>query len=403
MTAISLPPLIDSDVAGRLGRVLESMERDQLDALLVTKLINVRWLSGFTGSNGALLITSSGLRLITDGRYEEQAAQQLETAGVQAALDITPTGRNDIVARSLRPTDRLGLEADDVTWTALQALEHAIDAELVATAGLVESLRQIKDPGERSRLERASAIADRALIDTARLLEAPTLLDERPTEQQFASALDASMRRNGADDVSFETIVASGPNSARPHHRPTDRVIESGDLVVVDFGAKVEGYGSDMTRTFVAGGQPSADQLKLYAAVAEAQAAGVAAVVAGADQRSIDTTCRTVLARHEVHGKRLDEAFVHGTGHGLGLEIHEQPILSARSVGILPAGLIVTVEPGAYLPGFGGVRVEDTVVVTDSGCEPITHCPKGLDPAELDENTRQPSLDNRYGTHAWQR
>lgn len=383
MTAMSFPPLIASDVTGRMARVHEAMEDNELDALLVTKLINVRWLSGFTGSNAALLITANGLRLITDGRYEEQATQQLAASGVEAAIDITPTGRNDIVAESVASTNRLGLEADHVSWSVLQAIEKVVDSELVATAGLIESLRQIKDPGERSRLERASAIADRALIETAGLLEAVVLLDERPTEQQFATALEARMRHHGADDVSFETIVASGPNSAKPHHRPTGRVIESGDLVVIDFGAKIEGYGSDMTRTLVAGGQPSDDQLRLYEAVAEAQAAGVAAVRAGADQRSIDTTCRTVLAGYEVKGKRLDEAFIHGTGHGLGLEIHEQPILSARSVGILPAGLIVTVEPGAYLPGFGGVRVEDTVVVTDTGCEPITHCPKGLDPSAL--------------------
>lgn len=379
----SFPTLVDSDVAARIHRVHEAMDECDLDALLITKTTNVRWLSGFTGSNGALLITAAGLRLITDGRYEQQAAQELAAAGVDSALDVTPTGRNDIVAQAVSSSDRLGLESDHVTWSALQTIEGSVDAELVATAGLVESLRQIKDAGERSRLERASAIADQALIDTAPLLDMAALVAEQPTEQHFATALEARMRHHGADDVSFETIVAAGPNSAKPHHHPTARIIEPGDLVVIDFGAKIDGYGSDMTRTIVAGGEPSDDQERLYTAVAEAQAAGVAAVRAGADQRSIDATCRGVLAGHEVRGNRLDDAFMHGTGHGLGLEIHEQPILSARSVGILPAGLIVTVEPGAYLPGFGGVRVEDTVVVTDTGCEPITHCPKGLDPGAL--------------------
>jgi Xaa-Pro aminopeptidase len=159
-------------------------------------------------------------------------------------------------------------------------------------------------------------------------------------------------------------------------------VIEAGDLVVIDFGAAVDGYGSDMTRTFVCGGQPTADQDSLYDAVRSAQAAGVAAVRAGAEQVSIDHACRSVLAANG-----LADAFIHGTGHGIGLEIHEQPILSARSVGILAADLVVTVEPGAYVPGRGGVRVEDSVLVTADGCDPITHFPKGLVPWPLSRPT----------------
>ncbi|MEZ5226494.1 MAG: M24 family metallopeptidase [Acidimicrobiales bacterium] len=292
-----------------------------------------------------------------------------------------------LVASTIGRGDRVGLEADHLVWSTLSDYQAELsDAELVPTRGLVEGLRRHKDPGERSRLERASAIADRALLATL------ALFAERPTERAFAMALDHAMRQHGADDVSFETIVASGPNAALPHHRPGERTIEADDLVVIDFGAKVDGYGSDMTRTFVAGGEPTAEQQRLYDAVAAAQAAGVAAVRAGADQRSIDTTCRDVLAQFD-----LADAFVHGTGHGLGLEIHEQPILSARSVGILTAGLIVTVEPGAYLPGFGGVRVEDTVVVTDTGCVPITHCPKGLDPVAVARANR--SEDSSHGQH----
>ncbi len=327
----------------------------------------------FHGSNGTLLVGPDSLLLYTDARYAEQAETQLATAGVVADIEITPSGVIDRVAAATTSAKRIGLEADHLVWSDLQAFKQAVRGpDLVPTSGLIEFLRRRKDAGERSRLERASAIADRSLIEVI------GLLSDCPTEREFAAELDHRMRLNGADDVSFDTIVASGPNSALPHHRPGSRRVDHGDLVVIDFGAKVDGYGSDMTRTFVVGGQPTDEQQRLYDAVSRAQAAGVAAVRAGVEQVTIHETCRSVLAEYD-----LAEAFIHGTGHGLGLEIHEQPILSARSVGILPAGLIVTVEPGAYLRGFGGVRVEDTVVVTDAGCEPITHCPKGLDPRVL--------------------
>jgi Xaa-Pro aminopeptidase len=350
------------------------MAADGLDVLVITKNVNVRWLTGFVGSNGAVLVAADALRLVTDGRYAEQARLQLAEAGVIADLEITTNSFAESVRRFAAGSARIGFEADHLTWTRLREIQELISGSAIeATSQLIEGLRRHKDAGERARLEQAAAIADRSLIETV------GLLGERPSEQFFAAELDHRMRRNGADDVSFETIVASGPNSALPHHRPGLRIIEPGDLVVIDFGAKVDGYGSDMTRTFVVGGTPTDAQRKLYEAVVDAQAAGVAAVRAGVDQRSIDTRCRAVLAEHG-----LAEAFTHGTGHGLGLEIHEQPILSARSVGILPAGLIVTVEPGAYLVGFGGVRIEDTVVVTETGCDPITHCPKSLDPRDLD-------------------
>ncbi len=382
-----LPALIVSDVARRGAAVREALVEQELDYLVVTKPVNIRWLCGFNGSNGTLLIGVDGIRLITDSRYDQQAHTQLAAAGVEAEIEIAPNGVAGLVARHVGGGATVGLEADHVTWNVAAEYERCLGAvTVVATSGLIETLRQHKDPGERSRLERASAIADRALLATI------PLFAERPTEQQFGAALDHAMRQGGADDVSFETIVASGPNGALPHHRPGSRVIEADDLVVIDFGAKVDGYGSDMTRTFVAGGNPSVEQQRLYDAVAAAQAAGVAAVRDGADQRSIDTTCRDVLGQFG-----LAEAFIHGTGHGLGLEIHEQPILSARSVGILTAGLIVTVEPGAYLPGFGGVRVEDTVVVTNTGCVPITHCPKGLDPAAVARANL--SEDASHGQH----
>ncbi len=371
-----LPALVPMSTAARVDLVRATMVEQRLDHLVVTKPVNIRWVCGFTGSNGTLVIGADTLLLVTDARYTDQAARQIADWHIHADIEITPTATVDLVAAAVAGSSRIGLEADHLSWSQHDAYAAAIGGDrLVATSGLIELRRRQKDPGERSRLERASAIADRALCSVI------GLLDERPTEQRFGLELDHAMRIGGADDVSFETIVASGPNGALPHHRPSSRVIERGDLVVVDFGAKLDGYGSDMTRTVVVGGEPTPEQQRLYDAVAEAQAAGVAAVRAGVEQVSIDRVCREVLASHG-----LAEAFTHGTGHGLGLEIHEQPILSARSVGILPAGLIVTVEPGAYLAGFGGVRVEDTVVVTDSGCVPITHCPKGLDPRGLERS-----------------
>lgn len=357
------------DVAGRLQRLVVEVHSLELDALLITKPVNVRWLSGFTGSNGALLVVPGvPVMLFTDGRYAEQA--RLETAGVE--FTISRTNDADIVDR-LGALDiaTCGVESHHLTLDRSNAL--ALSAPSItfdAVGPLVDRMRQPKDAGEIARLRRAADIADRALAQ-----HQDAILTGGMTERSFARSLETAMFDLGADALSFDTIVASGPNSTRPHATPTDRVLTPGDLAVLDFGASIDGYGSDMTRTLAVGGEPTEDQQALYAAVAESQAAGVSAVRAGVEQTEIDAACRQVLARHG-----LADAFIHGTGHGIGLEIHEQPILSARSVGILRADLVVTVEPGAYVAERGGVRVEDSVVVTSNGCDPITHFPKGLVP-----------------------
>ncbi len=374
MTGSGLPELLPMDRDDRLARLRAQMGslggETGVEALLVTKAANIRWLSGFTGSNGQLLVTEESLIAITDGRYRDQIAAQLEQAGVEATIAITTSEVGQILAERLGARLRLGVEAHQVSWRHRDQLSEWLPAqELVPLDRVLEELRKDKDDGERFRLERAAAIADAALAEVA-----PSL-GGRPTERAVSRALDNLMIDLGADGLSFETIVASGPNSALPHARPTNRVIEPDDLVVIDFGASVDGYGSDITRTFVAGGQPSATQQRLYDAVIAAQAAGVAAVAGGVAERTIDQTCRSVL---EEHG--LAEAFIHSTGHGIGLEIHEDPILSARSVGILRSGFVVTVEPGVYVSGIGGVRIEDSVVVGDTGCRPITHSPKRVAP-----------------------
>jgi Xaa-Pro aminopeptidase len=234
----------------------------------------------------------------------------------------------------------------------------------VATEGLVEELRAVKDDGEISRIEAAAAIADRALAETR-----PALAD-RPTEREFQIELDHRMRLLGANDVSFETIVGSGPNGAKPHARPTSRRIEEGDLVVLDFGALLDGYHSDISRT-VAVGEPSPTQARMIEVVLAAQAAGVAAVAPGVAASGVDDASRSVIAE-----AGWADAFLHGTGHGVGLDIHEDPRVNATSAATLRPGHVVTVEPGVYLPEHGGVRIEDTLVVTASGHRCLTNAPK---------------------------
>jgi Xaa-Pro aminopeptidase len=364
------------DVAGRLARLRAALADvgDGCDAALVTHLTNIRYLTGFTGSAALLVVPAEGegeVVLVTDGRYEEQAAGELDGAGVPARVSIgrTVARQRELVAALLEGVGRIGLEADHVSWNDQRRYADAWfpGATLVPTSGLVETLRGTKDDGEVARIEAACAIADAALADVA-----PGLSDG-PTEAAFARALDDRMRDLGADDISFETIVASGPNGSRPHHTPEDRTIEHGDLVVIDFGALVDGYHSDMTRTIAVGGLEALgpEQRRMVAVVAEAQAAGVAAVAPGVPTRAVDEACRAVI-----DAAGWGDAFVHGTGHGVGLDIHEDPRVSSTADDTLAPGHVVTVEPGVYLPGLGGVRIEDTVVVTAAGGRTLTHAPK---------------------------
>jgi Xaa-Pro aminopeptidase len=356
------------DVAGRTDRLLAAMDAAAVPALLVTNLTNIRYLTGFTGSAALLLVSADGLLFVTDGRYGQQAEAQLGAAGVAARIEVENLEQKDLLAAGLARSgaSRLALEADAVTWSAQRTYDESWfpRTELVPTSGLVGGLRIVKDDGEVARLQAAAAIADAALA------EVRPRLAERPTEVEFGLELDTAMRRLGADDVSFETIVASGPNGARPHHRPSDRTIVDGDLVVIDFGALVDGYHSDMTRT-VAVGELSATQQRMFDVVLAAQAAGVEAVAAGIAARDVDAACRAVI-----DGAGWGHAFLHGTGHGVGLDIHEDPRVGQSSTATLLDRNVVTVEPGVYLPEHGGVRIEDTVVVTPDGCRPITLTPK---------------------------
>jgi Xaa-Pro aminopeptidase len=370
------------DVSGRMARLRERFatggpEDRPIDALLVTTPANIRWLTGFTGSAGLLLVTGDRALLTSDGRYRTQAAEQLSEAGVGADVEVGIGGvkvQRERLVEVSAGVGSVGLEADNVTWSGQQSWDELFTgSELVATRGLVEQLRVVKDLGEVARMERAAAIADEALGAVLPLLAAAGADRTRAplTEARFAAALDHAMRERGAEESAFETIVASGENSAKPHARPGPRVIGPGDPVVVDFGAVFDGYRSDMTRTFCVGGPPTGELARVFEVVATSQRLGVESVHAGIEAGAVDLTCRESIAE-----AGWAEYFEHGTGHGVGLDIHEQPSVGPGSAAILVPGTVVTVEPGVYLPGTGGVRIEDTLVVTDDGSRPLTQFPK---------------------------
>lgn len=353
------------DVAPRLDALRARFDGASVDALIVTNLANVRYLTGFTGSAGILAVTAGGALLTTDGRYRTQSAEQVQAAGAAVDIEIGGLkGQRDAIKALLSGAAHVGLEADDVRWSASREWGELV-GDVVPTTGEVEALREVKDGGEIDRMAKAAAIADAALE------EIRDLLGQRMTEVDVALALDTAMRRGGAESVAFETIVASGPNSAKPHHHPTQRVIGEGEPVVVDFGATFDGYRSDMTRTFCIGGEPEGEMARVFEVVRDSQAKGVATVAPGVECRAVDDVCRQVIAR-----AGWAERFEHGTGHGVGLDIHEAPTVSPLGTATLVQGMIVTVEPGVYLPGTGGVRIEDTLVVTEDGSRPLTNFAK---------------------------
>ncbi|HMK98239.1 MAG TPA: Xaa-Pro peptidase family protein, partial [Acidimicrobiales bacterium] len=364
----SLPPMA---FGGRLERLRASMRASRCDALLVSNVVNVRYLTGFSGSTAQLVVLAGSAHLVTDGRYEVQAKEELGRAGTMAEVHAAPAvGQSDLLAELFRDVEALGLEADHVSWAGQRRFKKgwARAKLLVPTTGLVEKLRERKDEGEVARVAAAAAVADEALAAVEGILSG------RVSEVEVAAALEAEMRRLGAEGPAFETIVASGPNGALPHHSPSPKRLRAGELVVVDFGAWVEGYRSDMTRTLrrpSEGRELPAELRRISDVVLASQDAGLAAVREGALCSEVDRACREV-----VEAAGLGPFFVHGTGHGVGLEVHEAPWLAGPSTDILSSGQVVTVEPGVYVPGLGGARSEDTVRVTEAGCEVLTLAPK---------------------------
>jgi Xaa-Pro aminopeptidase len=323
-----------------------------VDAFFVSRLQNVRYLTGFTGSNGQALLGRSGAVFFTDGRYTEQSRR--EVPDVERLTCVS--GYREDLAQRCDGIARLGFESHAMSVADRDRLGNALaQIELLPVEGAVERLRETKDDEELELLRTAQRITDAAFD---RLLD---VLAVGLTERRVATELERLIREEGADDVAFDPIVAFGENAAEPHHVPGHRMLEEGDVIKLDMGALAGGYHADMTRT-VSFGSPPAELRKMHDVVRQAQEAGIDAVRAGVTGVEVDAAARTVI-EDAGYGDR----FVHGLGHGVGLEIHEGPWLGRDKTNELPAGAVVTVEPGVYVPGLGGVRIEDMVVVTDDG------------------------------------
>jgi Xaa-Pro aminopeptidase len=334
-------------IASRLGEL-------GIDGLLVTRLPNVRYLTGFTGSNGQVLIAGAGERFFTDGRYIEQSRHEVE--GCERAIYLGELSEPLAVACADLGIATLGFEDRHVTVRQHAQLGASLPGvELIAAADPVDRDRWIKDADELALLAEAQACTDRAFDD---VLDRIAL---GMTERQVAIELELAIRRAGGDDLAFDSIVAFGEDAAEPHHRPGHRVLEEGDVITMDFGARYAGYHADFTRT-VAFGAPAPELRKIHDLVRQAQQAAIDAVVPGASGGEIDA-----VARSTIEEGGYGDRFTHGLGHGVGLEIHEGPNFSRSGDDEIPVGAVMTVEPGVYVPGLGGVRIEDMVEVTPDG------------------------------------
>jgi Xaa-Pro aminopeptidase len=349
--------------AGPEGRrqLLRTLLAERLPGrdLIVTDLANIRYLTGFSGSNGVLRIGADGDDLLgTDGRYRDQAAEQAPDLPLLIDRDTLPAVTRTLGHRPCAVESSLPVsDADSMRG----------GQDVVVAPALVEGLRIHKDPTEIAALEIACSITVAAFAALTTEMRAGT------SEVAIARRLEQLFGELGAEDRAFDTIVGSGPHSAIPHHEPGRRTLKVGDLVVVDAGARVAGYHADMTRTFIVGAVAEPWQVRIHDVVQRAQAAATAGYVAHADLRAIDGLARTVIDEDG-----FGEMFSHGLGHGVGLQIHEAPMIGARATGTIGASMAITVEPGVYLPGRGGVRIEDTLVVTDAGPRILTEAPRDL-------------------------
>jgi len=361
------------DHKGRMRAVRETLPQQRLDALLITHLPNIRYLCGFTGSAGVLVISAAKSLFFTDGRYTQQARAEVQgprvviarKAPLQAAAEWLAENRRSL--RSRRPW-KVGIEGEHLAVAGRAQLGKILrsDFHLRPAQPLVERARMVKDADEIERL-RSAVLLGASLFNRALQAIRPGV-----KEVEVAAEMEYAARRAGAEAMSFETIVASGPRSALPHGRASEAAIPLSGFVVCDFGVILAGYCSDMTRTVHLG--PLTDEVRrLYCAVLEAQLAAIAAVKPGAKVEEVDEAARKILRK-----KGLGRHFTHSTGHGVGLEIHEAPRIAAGQTEVLRPGMVITVEPGVYLPGKGGVRIEDMVVVTEQGCEVLTPTTKDL-------------------------
>jgi Xaa-Pro aminopeptidase len=374
---MSLP---GSEVLAHRHRVLriQLIERG-LDGLVVTNPTNIRYLANHVGTAGTLVVTSGGIHLLVDSRYQQVVRETQASPAACPDLRIwgVPASYDEALVEMLTQSEvsTVGIEATHLTVARMEWLERTISSRglpivLRSTEQVVELARLLKGPGEISAL-REAAVRLRSVADAAF-----AAVRVGVTERDVAGAIEVAIRAAGYERLAFDTIVASGPNSALPHHRAGTRALAEGDLVVLDFGGVLDGYCSDLTRT-VSVGAPTADARRLHAAVREAQEAAVEAVKPGVPASEVDAAARRLL-----ESRGLGDAFGHGTGHGLGLDVHEEPRIGpprADSPTVqLEPGMVFTIEPGAYVPGLGGVRIEDDVLVTESGCDVLTSVPREL-------------------------
>ena len=374
---MSLPR--SSVLAARHARVRRAVDALTLDALIVTNPVNIRYLSNHTGTAGTLVAAGEAMHLLIDFRYEESVRQLQASVAACPSLRVwpVPASYDEALLGCLAEIGvaTVGFEAAHLTvarheWLTRSAAARQLQMTFRQTERVVEEARTVKDEAEitvlRDAAARLTAVASAGLGAVRRGV----------SERDVAKVLESAMREAGYERLAFDTIVASGPHSALPHYRAGDRLLADGDLVVLDFGGVLDGYCCDLTRT-VTVGSPSPEAQRLHAAVRDAQQAAIAAVRPGVATTAVDAAARNVLVE-----RGLGDAFGHGTGHGLGLDVHEEPRITRPRADVpdvpLQPGMVFTIEPGAYLPGFGGVRIEDDVLVTETGCDVLTSVSRDL-------------------------
>jgi Xaa-Pro aminopeptidase len=366
-TAKSSATLPAIDFRRRVETIRSRLDESISDALLITDLVDIRWLTGFGGSSGWVVLRGDDLVIGTDCRYGERAVAESAGTGARVVSEQVRSRLHDRLLKCLRGATSVALDPTTSLHSEWSTL--AKDLVLSPTPSAVRKERQVKDEPELARIGAAAAAADAALREVEPFLFAT--LEHSVTEADIRNELEYRMRLHGADDRSYETIVASGPeNAARPHHDVGRRTILGGDTVIIDVGALVDGYHSDMTRSYVVG-EPSSEQRAIYDLIETSQLAGIHALHAGVTAKEVDSACRDVF-----EDAGYGSWFIHGTGHGVGLEIHELPFHSQASNDVIEAGHVVTIEPGLYRGGFGGFRIEDLLVVTEHGSRVLTHTPQ---------------------------
>jgi Xaa-Pro aminopeptidase len=345
----------------RVGNTRDQMRKRHIDALILVKPANVTYLTGFSGEDSWAIVTKNAVYFLTDSRYTEQAQKECVGTTIVDRKDLIAPSAGKLV-RKIRSAKALAVESS-ISVAMYKALRKSAGLPIKAVGNVIEGLRAVKDEEETATIRTAAAIAATAFKRAVRHAKPGV------AESELAGILDLEMRRQGAK-IGFETIIAFGPNASRPHHQPGSRKLAETDTVLIDFGARYQGYCCDITRSFVVG-KPTAAYRKAYQVVEKAQAAAIEAAKAGIDLAKVDAISRAVIRESGL------PVYGHGTGHGFGLEIHEMPFLREKAGGALRASQIITIEPGVYIPGKLGVRIEDDILITESGCEILTtECPR---------------------------